>query len=91
MSSKFERDMRRQMEKNTRDKTAEYPCPYCGQEFHYPLQAVVFGGDVTCSHCGQTFVAQSDAGNQVVSMVEDFRKNLQRDLKRINRRNRRRR
>lgn len=90
MSSKFERETLKEMRRNAKKQKSEKPisCPNCGKLFHIPGEQVLFGGDVMCPDCGETIEIQSDAGNQVASLLDDFRKNLQRDMKRINRRNR---
>ena len=92
MSSKFERDALKEMRRNAKKQESEKPisCPNCGNPFHIPGEQVLFGGNVTCPYCEQTIEIQSDAGNQVASLLGDFRKNLQRDMKRINRRKRQR-
>ncbi len=76
--SQFERDLREEMMKNIRGKLAEKPapCPYCEREFHWPMEAVVFGGEINCSHCGQTFEAKSDVADSMTSDLEDFRRGL---------------
>ena len=74
--SQFERDLREEMMKNVRGEQAENPapCPYCEQEFRWPMEAVVFGGEITCPHCSQTFVADSDVAGNITSALEDFRR-----------------
>jgi uncharacterized Zn-finger protein len=80
LTSKFEREWRKEIMKNVRGKQAEKPapCPNCDEQFRFPMEAVMFGGEVTCPHCQQTFVVGSDAADKFVSGVDDFRKNIER-------------
>lgn len=87
MTSKFEREIKREMEKNLRGQYERRECPNCGAGLDIPGQAVMFGGDVHCSACGTTINIQSDAADQFASGLSDFRKSLDR----INKKNRRRR
>jgi uncharacterized Zn-finger protein len=76
--SSFERGMRKEIEKNVRGKQAEKPapCPSCGEQFRFPMEAVMFGGEVTCPHCQQTFTVGSDAADKLISGLNDFRRKL---------------
>jgi predicted Zn finger-like uncharacterized protein len=78
MSSRFRREMRKEMTKNVRGKKAERPtpCPNCGEQFRFPMEAVMFGGEVTCPHCQQTFNVGSDAADRLISGLNDFRRKL---------------
>ena len=79
MSSRFEREWRREMEKNVQGQQSEkpVPCPYCQQEFHIPGPQLVFGGEVTCPHCGGKIDFHSDAADTITSALSDFRRDLE--------------
>jgi uncharacterized Zn-finger protein len=72
--------MRKEMMKNVRGKEAEKatPCPYCGEEFKLPMEAVMFGGEITCPHCQQTFNVGSDGADKLVTGLDEFRRNINR-------------
>ncbi len=75
---RFERELREEMMRNARGQKAEKvtPCPLCNEPFKLPMEAVLFGGAVTCPHCEQTFNVGSDAADKIVSDLDDFRRNL---------------
>jgi uncharacterized Zn-finger protein len=83
--SNFKRELRKQMMKNVRGNEAEKatPCPYCGETFNLPMEAVMFGGEVRCPHCQEAYSLSSEAADKLVSGLDDFRKSLEQ----INRRN----
>lgn len=89
MAKKFEREIKRELEKNLRGQESDEPieCPNCGTRFKIPGQVVMFGGEMDCpNNCGQTFSFESDAGDQVASAIDDFRKSLERSNKKNRRR-----